>query len=273
MYNDSFKLRYKTIPVAISETNTFFPTKPHNHNEIEILLILKGKSEVRINSKVFAARQGDLIFVNPLEVHSHLAERVGDYCHRCICFETSVIADSFLAKNINDGKLMLPHFIKSNNPLNKKLSDGFNKVYEAVEKDSQTLNLEVVSYLNLMFADMINNSLLIQNFKANENTAFCDRVIKYIAENYSENITSKQAAEELSFNQSYFCRAFKKNFGISFSSYLNMYRISASKKLIENSGENIADIAFKCGFSNPDYFTKCFKSFLGISPSEYKKSI
>jgi len=271
MYNDSFKLRYKTAPVAISETNTFFPTKPHNHGEIEILLILKGACEVRIGGNMFAATKGDMLFINPLEVHSVIAYHDEEHCHRCVCFDVSLIADSKLADSIYKGECILPALVKSENPLNGVLRKNFEDLYFAVENDVATIKFEAPSYVNLMMAYIIKNSMLSKKTDSRENTFFCDRVLKYIAENYGDEITSKQAAEALSFNQSYFCRSFKRNFGMSFSNYLNMYRISASKKLIENSNENIANIAFKCGFQNPDYFTKCFKSFIGISPTEYKK--
>lgn len=273
MYNDSFKLRYKTVSAAISETNTLFPTKPHNHNEIEMLYILKGKSQVRINGEVFVANEGDVIFVNPLEVHSLIAERSNEYCHRCICFDINLISDSALQKDITDGRAVLPTLITADDLHNEFFSRKFCEIYSAIEKEDVTLNLEVTSFINLMFAYLIKNSLLSENLKMGKDTRFCDRVLKYIAKNYGENITSNQAAQELSFNQSYFCRAFKRNFGMSFSEYLNMYRISASKKLIENSGESVADIALKCGFVNPDYFTKCFKKIMNLTPSEYKKSI
>lgn len=273
MYNDSFKLRYKTAPIAISETDTFFPTKPHNHSEIEMLLILRGKSQVRINGSVFEAAAGDLIFVNPLEVHSLIADRTEDYCHRCICFDISLISDSALIKGFKEGRAVLPYLIPKNSEHNGSLSEKFAELYSAVERDGATLNLEVCGFINLMLAYLIKNSLMCENSGLKENTVFCDRVLKYISENYKEEISSKQAADALSFNQSYFCRSFKRNFGMSFSAYLNMYRISASKKLIENSGKAIADIAFECGFPNPDYFTKCFKKLMGLSPNEYKKSI
>lgn len=272
MYNDSFKLRYKTAPIAISITDTFFPTKPHNHSEIEILLILKGGAEVHINGNLFRVGEGDMVFVNPLEVHSLMALRNTEHCHKCICFDSSVICDNKLSERLNSGKVFLPCHIPFGSEENEYLRQIFLKLYSAVEQDNRALNLEVSALINEMFAYFVNNSRLQENMKVGENTAFCDRVLRFIAENYHEDITSRQAADSLSFNQSYFCRNFKRNFGMSFSNYLNMYRVSASKKLIENGNENIADIAFKCGFQNPDYFTKCFKSLIGMSPMEYRKS-
>jgi len=273
MYNDFFKLRYKTVPVAISQTDTFFPTKPHNHEEIEVLLIIKGSCEVHIGSNMFTATKGDLVFINPFEVHSVIADSRSEHCHRCICFGASVIADSSLADSIVNGRCVLPQIIKREDKVNVTLSENFGLLYSAVLNESSTLKLDAAASINEMLSSLINNSLISKNVSSRENKLFCDKVLKFIAENYSEEITSKQAADALSFNQSYFCRSFKRNFGMSFSSYLNMYRISASKKLIESEKENIADIAMRCGFQNPDYFTRCFKSYIGMSPKEYKKSI
>ena len=108
------------------------------------------------------------------------------------------------------------------------------------------------------------------DIQKNKNTLFCKNVIDYISEHYNENITSQKAADTLSYNQSYFCRAFKKNFNMCFSDYLNMYRIKTSRMLLEDGQKSISSIALECGFNSPSYFTSCFKKYLGILPSEYK---
>ena len=49
--------------------------------------------------------------------------------------------------------------------------------------------------------------------------------------------------------------------------------ISNAVKLMEqNRGMNISDIAFSCGFDDPLYFSKVFRQYKGISPSEYMKN-
>ena len=60
---------------------------------------------------------------------------------------------------------------------------------------------------------------------------------------------------------------------MTFSEYLNFYRVSASKKMIEDGEKNISYIANACGFANVEYFSRSFKKYLGIAPRNYKKSI
>ena len=105
MFKDSFKARYKTVPIAISDNKTCFPTNPHNHNEIEMLLICQGKTDVRINGQQLQAQTGDLIFVNPLEVHSLVPDRNIHYYHRCICFECGLVGNKTVEEAIISGSI------------------------------------------------------------------------------------------------------------------------------------------------------------------------
>ncbi len=273
MFNDSFRSRYKTVPIAISENKTCFPTRPHNHNEIEMLLICQGRTEIRINGECFQARTGDLIFVSPLEVHSFIADRSVPYYHRCICIDGSLIGNKTVEEAILSGSVSMPRYIPADNPHNRYLVSMFDQLYEASQQEGDLLSMEVPAYSTLLLAYLIKHNLLVQNRGKNKNMIFCGRVHRYISENYQLDITSRQVAEALNFNHSYFCRAFKKHFDMTFSEYLNFYRISASKKLIEDGEKNIAYIACVCGFTNPEYFSRSFKKYLGMMPREYKKSI
>lgn len=63
--------------------------------------------------------------------------------------------------------------------------------------------------------------------------------------------------------------------GISFSDYLNRYRIEHSKKLIQEGASQrytLEALAFECGFSNRNSFTSAFKRFTGVTPSEFIRS-
>jgi AraC-like DNA-binding protein len=61
--------------------------------------------------------------------------------------------------------------------------------------------------------------------------------------------------------------------GYSPNEFINTYRLNKALKLIERKYENISEIAFETGFSNPSYFSKCFQKKFGILPSEYSSAI
>lgn len=272
MLDDSFRIRYKSVPVAISENATFFPTPPHNHTELEMIYIYQGRANVRIGGQNLTARAGDLIFVNPLEVHSLTSEYGQPYLHRCICLDCDLIGDDYISEQFRCGELAMPWLISRENPHNGQMCRWFEEIYNIVFLDEETASLEIPALVSLMTAYMLKKQIVRDNRSKKENTVFCDRVLQLISECYASEITSKQAADALNFNQSYFCRAFRKNFGMTFSDYLNSYRVNVSKQLLEEK-KTIAEVAIACGYSNPEYFSRAFKKYMGIGPTQYKKSI
>lgn len=61
----------------------------------------------------------------------------------------------------------------------------------------------------------------------------------------------------------------KTIFGTSPYNYLLNLRIEESKKLLRGKDPYITDIAYRCGFSDPKYFSRCFKNIVGMTPTEY----
>ena len=103
MYDDSFRKRYGIAPIAISSTTTHGLTPPHIHNEIELLWIEKGSSQLKIANSTYNAKAGDLFFANPLEIHAVTPSADAPYSHRCICFDCDLIADRELASSLQKG--------------------------------------------------------------------------------------------------------------------------------------------------------------------------
>lgn len=59
---------------------------------------------------------------------------------------------------------------------------------------------------------------------------------------------------------------------MTFISYLTKIRMDASKELIKTTKMKSFEIAYKVGYSEPNYFSYCFKKHFGISPSEYRNN-
>ena len=270
MLDDSFKIRYKTLSVATHSQSSFYPTKPHNHNEFEILNITGGSSVVYIGDKSYAVKCGDIVFINPMEVHSVIVNEDMPYSHQCICFDCSIIMNDRLSESLKSECMCITHHIRGESEHSGYLKELFEKAFEACTREEKNYEMSVTAYITLMFACLLKNSLTDKERVKPENIDFNTEVIRYISEHYRENITSKQAAEALMYNQSYFCRNFKKNFGMTFSSYLKIHRISLSRRMLETGNDTISDIAFQCGFENPSYFSKCFRECFGLLPNEYR---
>ena len=271
MYDDSFKSRYNKAPIAISRTDDFSSTSPHIHNEIEILYIVKGRSQIQISNEIIMAKAGDVLFVNPIEVHSVVVDESSSYCHKCICFDCSLIADRELANGLQKGYVQIPHSFNSNEENGSRIALLFDDMFEAVLKNSVALLFNISARVSELFEIFVENDLLIKKSADNKERRFCSEVIRYISMHYSEKITSNDVSKSLFYIQSHFCRRFKKVFGTSFSDYLNMYRLHISKEKLLNENKSIGAIANECGFENQSYFTACFKKTFKMTPFRYRK--
>lgn len=98
-----------------------------------------------------------------------------------------------------------------------------------------------------------------------------DRIKKYIDEHFQEDIRREDLAELVYLNVDYMSRVFKKDTGVSISTYLIRARVEKAKALLTESRMPINAIAQYVGYSNFSYFTKMFKENTGCSPLEYRR--
>ena len=99
-----------------------------------------------------------------------------------------------------------------------------------------------------------------------------ERILDYIARNFSEDLKLEALAQTFHYNSVYLGKLFKKHTGQHFNAYLDMVRMEEAKKLLEE-GCLVYQAAEKIGFDNIRYFHTKFKKYTGVSPSEFKKHI
>ncbi|MET3538703.1 AraC family transcriptional regulator [Chryseobacterium limigenitum] len=95
-------------------------------------------------------------------------------------------------------------------------------------------------------------------------------IYDYINENYDKKTNVNEIAQIVSLSTPAFCRYFKKQTNMTFTDFVNNYRINQAKLLLlQNSC--ITEICFQVGFESLSYFNKLFKQHVGKTPSEFKK--
>lgn len=93
-------------------------------------------------------------------------------------------------------------------------------------------------------------------------------MIAYIKNNYQDKISISDLSKKLAYSESMLNRKFKKEVHITFNEYLNRYRINKAIEFIKNTDYNITEVAYMCGYSSAKYFSRVFKKYLGMSPSD-----
>lgn len=118
-----------------------------------------------------------------------------------------------------------------------------------------------------------NNKMPSDKQRAENYEKLKDSVIQFLEENYSNrNLSQTMVADYFHLSIYSLSRMFKKQFGMSFSEYVNGKRLEKSRELLLSTTLSVREIAGKVGFSDANYFTRLFRQNFGISPTDFRKN-
>ena len=96
------------------------------------------------------------------------------------------------------------------------------------------------------------------------------QIYRYVEEHFTKVIDTNATAEKVNLSVPAFCRYFKKATKLTYTDFVNQYRINHAKKLLLQD-RNVTEACFETGFENLSYFNRTFKKITGESPSRFKK--
>lgn len=169
------------------------------------------------------------------------------------------------------------------------VENSLRQIFYYIEKHSSYISkeenfdmellLEEVLYYSTTFSELfINIWSIIEKItkraeKKNQKIGsqeFFKSTQKYVEENLSEPLSLQSVCLMFGISQTYLSRLFRKYENMTFNEYLTMKRIDKAKQLIsENPKMPLKDVALFVGYSDPFYFSRVFRSLVGIPPSEY----
>lgn len=96
---------------------------------------------------------------------------------------------------------------------------------------------------------------------------------RYISNHYENpNLKLGEVADYVGLNEKYFTNRFTKEGGETFTSYLAGIRLEKAKDLLNNTDYKIYEIAEMSGYQSSEHFTRMFKKYYNISPTQYRKN-
>ncbi|PKA99719.1 AraC-like DNA-binding protein [Flavobacteriaceae bacterium MAR_2009_75] len=106
--------------------------------------------------------------------------------------------------------------------------------------------------------------------KSDYNQKFMGKISKLIEENLSDDTYwVDNLASDMNVSRSTLFRKLKSLTGMSPQEFMRRRRLHKAVDLLEQGPFRISDVAYQVGFSDPNYFSKCFRKFFGTSPSNF----
>lgn len=247
---------------------------PHWHSEIEIIRVLNGTLNIRLNNNTYSAKKGEVLFVNPETVHCASPD---DCVYECLVFHVdflSALCDGikYFIDGIVNGEYLICESLTDND-----INNATDDIFSTMKTKSSGYKFKVIGALYKLLGIIVDKHFYThtegfpQNLE-NKKIPKLKTVISFINENYALPITLTDMAASAEMSPKYFCYFFKEMTNKTPVEYLNFYRVEKSAKMLLNTDLSVTDIAFSCGFNDLSYFIKIFKQIKGITPAKFRKN-
>ena len=114
----------------------------------------------------------------------------------------------------------------------------------------------------------------VKQQETRQDKALLEKMLRYIYENYQDDIMLTDLADHLNISPKYCSNLFKQLSDNNFKDFLNRYRIEKSKEILaEDPSVKIVDLSSMVGFNSSNSFIRVFNKYVGISPKAYRDRI
>ena len=247
------------------EKGTNYNFSGEKHSYWELTYVDKGELLTTIDGVSYHLKQGDLIFYAPMQFHTQSTFEKISSSYLTINFKMNFNHADLLCNKIfsiqRDSYFIVTRLIEelsNNNLYSDDLSLCYLKelIIQMLRLDNSHFHSKPTTHMQQTYENELLNDILL-----------------YIDNNIYEKISVSTLCEHFCISTSMLHSLFRKNMNNTAKNYINELKLSKSKELIRNSTHTLSEISEMLGFSSIHYFSKKFKSYFNISPTEYSKSI
>lgn len=245
----------------------------HWHEELEILLVLKGSLRITLSGESRILQEEDVIVVNSNELHT-----IHSLCDHGI---TQVLALQFRLEYFEKFNLNLVQrrFVISSETGQKfRYHLAHMMSIMAHNKEPVTLQLE---------SDLLQIGILLINLDTSYGSSDASdlhmpatsekritKILSYLNKHALDcTLSLQRVAEYFGLNPQYLSRYFKEQTGTTLKRFVDHIRLQKSLPILRASDQTIMTIALDFGFPDAKAYYRVFREVLGITPKEYRASL
>lgn len=238
----------------IGKTLITFSMHLHSHENWELVYCTSGGGRFLFDDCEIPYTEGDIVIIPPGKPHANTGEQGFTNIHI----------------NMTDATLPFKVPVLISDDSDTHILTSFNDAFFYFNSGINNRELIIAAFGNLI----VNYIIAFYNTKPLRN------VIGAIKSNIMQNFTDcdyelDAYLRTIPFSYDYLRKLFKSEMGMTPHNYLVSLRMQMAEKLLCSTGgdeQNISQIAYSCGFSEPLYFSRVFKKNFGSSPKNYAQS-
>ena len=244
----------------------------HYHDGYEVYIHLAGKRYLFYDNICYTLERGDLVLFKPFDIH-YTESREADYYERYVVnFQSDMLNTILTAAEQN---ILFDKISSCVIRLSESETNDIFGYFERVDEYAGRKGFLSEKLLSTAIFQLMSKAVeYTENKITNSGRQIDPQIIaalKYINENYNENISLDRLSDEVHMSKYYFCRKFHKTTGAAPLEYLNNVRLTKVHNLLINTKMSIEEISGLTGFSSAVNLTRAFKKVYGHSPRAFRK--
>ncbi len=250
----------------------------HSHKNFELNFITSGSGRRIVGDNISGFEKGDLVLLGPDLPHCWEVMEGNNKKAFCIVthFSEDIVSSDFF--KMPELERVVDLLKQSRRGLRFKIDDD-TKIRQILEKMTQVEGLEYYIHLLQVFNKLLKiqereklSNPLAQEGNFSRNLEKINKVYEYVFQHIQEGVKLEEASALLNMSPNSFCRFFKKKTDLTFMEYVKRVRVGIAAKLLAETDKQVTQICFESGYNNLANFNFYFKSIMGKTPSEYRKS-
>ncbi|MEY8761925.1 AraC family transcriptional regulator [Chryseobacterium tongliaoense] len=265
----SFRTLHNDAP--ISE----FKWEYHYHPEIELVCIVSGSGTRHVGYHKSNYSDGDLVLIGSNIPHSGFGlNSIDPHEEIVLQFKEEILQfpqEEVEARSIKNLLELSKYGILFSTATKKALLPKLRKMLEYEGYKRYLLLLEVIFDLSTRKDYRLLNNEIMPYTIISKNKTRLENIFTYVENHYEKDINIEDVAQLANLTLPAFCNFFKKATQITFTEFVNRYRINKACLLMAQD-KAISECSYSCGFNNVTYFNRMFKKYTEKTPSEFIKN-
>lgn len=264
---EDLRINEDEIKVTVNEPhNSKTLVEPmHSHDFMEISYVLAGEAVQIINGNTTEVSRGDIILLKTGDSHTF---RMGAGFELINCLFGNNVYERFLLILENEFTISLsylPHRIRFQGRDLLEVEEYFTRIRDEYKRNEPGAKTAIFNLINLVLVKIIRG---VKNDYINDSDSLSARILSYIDVNLKA-LTLGSISAHFGYSTSYFSKFFKKQFGVSMTTYVNSVKIHRAEKFIVDSmGEmTVEELCTILGYKDRKHFCSIYKEYLGMTPS------
>lgn len=252
----------------------------HSHSFLELGYVVSGEAQNNLNENESTIKKGNYFIIDYGASHNY--HSIGEESLLVIncLFDPEFIDQSLRGcKSFSDvvNSYMIKHSYNTTNisPANYIFFDDDGEIYKLLQDMLDEFDAQNPGFIDIMRCKLIEIIIRTMRKRTVEQISSSNEICAYMMNFAQNNLAEKnilgRISQNLRISESCLSRKFKREIGLTFSSYVRKIRVEHACSLLANTNKEIIEISQLAGYSDSKFFNESFKRQLGITPRQFRR--